>query len=223
MNKQIIAYYRVSTKQQGDSGLGLEAQRAAVVRAFGVPAYEFTEVESGKNDDRPKLNAAIRRAREVGGLLVVAKLDRLSRNLAFIAMMTDSDVEFKCADMPHVDNLTIRLLGVMAQHERELISKRTKEALAVLKEKGVKLGNPNAAETMKELRKRRTYWKPDEAKLAIVRKLKDGNTPLQDVLETAQTLFNRSISLSTLYRWLGKEGFNRADGLYLKKKKENKK
>ena len=138
-------YYRVSTQKQGVSGLGLEAQQAAV-RAFVTdPAQlvgEFVEIESGKQNQRPQLLAAMAEARRVGSTLLIAKLDRLSRNASFILALRDSGVDFVCCDMPDANTLTVGLFAVLAQHERETISKRTKEALAAKKARGAQLGNP---------------------------------------------------------------------------------
>lgn len=139
-----VAYYRVSTDRQGASGLGLDAQRAAV-KGFvrdGVVVDEVTEVESGKKDKRPGLAKALYLAKKQGATLVVAKLDRLSRNAAFVMMLRDSGVPFVCADMPEANTLTIGLLAVIAQSEREAISARTKAALAETKKRGTKLGTP---------------------------------------------------------------------------------
>ena len=141
--KKYIAYYRVSTQKQGMSGLGLEAQKAAV-KGFITGAevlVEYTEVESGKKDNRPELDKAINHAKQVGGTLIIAKLDRLSRNAGFIFALKDSGVDFTCADMPDANTLTIGIFAVMAQHERELISKRTKDALAAKKARGEQVGN----------------------------------------------------------------------------------
>ena len=129
-----VAYYRVSTASQGRSGLGLEAQRQAVEalcasRGWAI-AEAFTEVESGKRADRPQLTAALHHAKVTGAVLLVAKLDRLSRNVAFLAALQDSGAQFMAA---------------VAQAERKAISKRTKEALAAAKARGTKLGNPNGA------------------------------------------------------------------------------
>jgi len=138
-------YYRVSTQKQGVSGLGLEAQQAAV-RAFvpypGQLLTEFVEIESGKKNQRPQLLAAIAEARRVGSTLLIAKLDRLSRNASFILALRDSGVDFVCCDMPDANTLTVGLFAVLAQHERETISKRTKDALAAKKARGARLGNP---------------------------------------------------------------------------------
>jgi DNA invertase Pin-like site-specific DNA recombinase len=137
-------YYRVSTQKQGTSGLGLDAQRAAV-QAFAGSAQlltEYVEIESGKKNQRPQLLAAIAEARRVGATLLIAKLDRLSRNAGFIFALRDSGVDFVCCDMPDANTLTVGLFAVIAQHERETISKRTKDALAAKKARGAQLGSP---------------------------------------------------------------------------------
>lgn len=146
---QIVSYLRVSTARQGASGLGLEAQRAAVAsfaRASGhTNLAEFVEVESGSKVVRPQLIAALAKCRLHRTTLVIAKLDRLARNVAFIANLMDGGVEFVACDMPHANRLTLHLLAAIAEHEREMISQRTKAALQAAKARGVKLGNPNGA------------------------------------------------------------------------------
>jgi DNA invertase Pin-like site-specific DNA recombinase len=140
-----VPYFRVSTARQGQSGLGLEAQQAAVRAFVQDPAQllsEYVEVESGKKNHRPQLLAAIAEARRVGATLLIAKLDRLSRNAGFIFALRDSGVAFVCCDMPDANTLTVGLFAVIAQHEREMISKRTKEALAAKKARGAVLGTP---------------------------------------------------------------------------------
>jgi DNA invertase Pin-like site-specific DNA recombinase len=142
--KHFIAYYRVSTDKQGKSGLGLDAQREAV-RAFLAgngwpPLLEFTEVESGKRNDRPELAAALAACRKHGATLVIAKLDRLARNVAFVSNLMESGVEFVAADFPTANRLTVHILAAVAEHEREMISTRTKAALAAAKARGKKLG-----------------------------------------------------------------------------------
>ncbi len=144
-----INYYRVSTAKQGRSGLGEDAQRAAIA-AYCVgrgcePLGEYREVESGKRDDRPELAKALHHAKVTGATLVIAKLDRLSRNLAFLATLQDAGTKFVAADMPEANELTIHIMAVMAQAERKAISRRTKEALAAAKKRGTKLGNPMGA------------------------------------------------------------------------------
>lgn len=147
MVTKYVAYYRVSTKGQGDSGLGLEAQQSQVRkfvkgRGGGKIIREFVEVESGKKNDRPQLGEAIEISKQKGAKLVIAKLDRLSRNAAFIFMLRDTQVDFICADMPDANSLTIGIMAVLAQDERERISQRTKAALAIKKAQGAILGKP---------------------------------------------------------------------------------
>lgn len=141
-----VAYYRVSTARQGQSGLGLDAQRAAVA-AFvagrgGELAGEFVEVESGRKDDRPQLAAALDRCRRERAVLVIAKLDRLARSVAFISGLMEGGAEFVAVDMPEANRLTLHILAAVAEHEREMISARTTAALAAAKARGVRLGNP---------------------------------------------------------------------------------
>jgi DNA invertase Pin-like site-specific DNA recombinase len=146
MKNTAIAYIRVSTDKQGKSGLGLEAQEqaiAAYAASQGVSVSEtFIEVESGKNNHRPELEKALKLAKRTKSTLVIAKLDRLSRNAAFLLTLRDSGVEFVAADNPEANRLTIGILAVIAEHEREMISERTKAALAAAKARGIKLGNP---------------------------------------------------------------------------------
>jgi DNA invertase Pin-like site-specific DNA recombinase len=138
------AYYRVSTDGQGRSGLGLEAQRAAVAHYLGsvggILFAEFTEVETGRRNDRPELEKALAACRKRKARLVIAKLDRLSRNVAFIAAMMDAGVEFVACDNPHATRLTLHILAAVAEHEREMIASRTKAALQAAKVRGVRLG-----------------------------------------------------------------------------------
>lgn len=153
-----VSYYRVSTDKQGRSGLGLEAQKIAVHQYLNGGHWslvaEFTEVESGKRDDRPQLEAAMRHCRLTGATLVIAKLDRLSRNAAFLLSLRDSDIEFVAADMPEANRMTVGILAVVAEHEREQISARTKAALGAAKARGVKLGGhaPRDASGMAAMR-----------------------------------------------------------------------
>jgi DNA invertase Pin-like site-specific DNA recombinase len=150
---RFIAYERVSTARQGQSGLGLEAQRKTIDAFAASRSAEvlarFTEVESGRNPDRPELGKAIQLARLTGATLVIAKLDRLSRNAAFLLTLRDSGVKFLAVDMPEANDLTVGIMALVAQQEREAISRRTKKALAVAKARGVKLGNPNGAAALR--------------------------------------------------------------------------
>jgi DNA invertase Pin-like site-specific DNA recombinase len=149
-----VAYYRVSTAKQGSSGLGLAAQQKAVedlcaARGWSIIAPPFTEVESGRRADRPELLKAIGRCRLTGARLVIAKLDRLSRNAAFLLTLRDSGIEFVAADMPDANTLTVGIMALVAQQEREATSQRTKEALAAAKARGQRLGNPNGAAALR--------------------------------------------------------------------------
>jgi DNA invertase Pin-like site-specific DNA recombinase len=156
-----ISYLRVSTDKQGVTGLGMDAQREAVARyvgARGLLLAEYVEVESGKKHrNRPQLLAAIAECRKRRAVLVIARLDRLARNVAFIANLMNSDVEFVAVDMPHANRLTIHILAAVAEYERDLISQRTKAAMAAAKARGIKLGNPRYLEALAKAREARGY------------------------------------------------------------------
>ena len=145
-SRRYVAYYRVSTQKQGQSGLGLGAQRKAVsefLQQFGGDLVsEFVEIESGKRSDRPEFTKAADYAELANATLLVAKLDRLSRDLHFITSLQKRGIRFKLADLPEIDQLTIHILAAMAEHEARMISLRTKQALQIAKEKGAILGNP---------------------------------------------------------------------------------
>ena len=143
-----IAYHRVSTDKQGRSGLGLEAQRAAVATYLNGGNWklvkEFTEVESGKRSDRPQLQAALDACRMFGAKLVIAKLDRLSRDAHFLLGLEKAGVDFVAADMPNANRLTIGIMAMVAEEERRMVSARTTAALQAAKARGVKLGGHRA-------------------------------------------------------------------------------
>lgn len=151
--QRLVAHERLSTARQGASGLGLEAHRKVIEEFAASRGAEvlarFTEVESGRKADRPELAKALHLAKVTGATLVIAKLDRLSRNAAFLLALRDSGVRFVAVDMPETNDLTVGIMALVAQAEREAISRRTKEALAVAKARGVKLGNPNGAESLR--------------------------------------------------------------------------
>jgi DNA invertase Pin-like site-specific DNA recombinase len=164
-----VTYYRVSTERQGQSGLGLEAQRDSVARHLGTGELvaEFTEVESGKSStNRPQLLAALELCKRKKATLLIAKLDRLARNVHFISGLMESGVEFIAADMPTANRLTVHIMAAFAEHEAAMISVRTKAALQAAKARGTVLGNPR--------------W---EDGLAMARKAKNPNQPAHQVVE----------------------------------------
>lgn len=161
---KIVSYLRVSTAKQGSQGLGIEAQRQAIAGYAalrgGVVSREFVEVESGKLNARPELQAALHLAKVTGAVLVIAKLDRLSRNAAFLLALRDSGVKFIAADMPDANELTVGIMALVAQQEREVISRNTKAALQVAKQRlaavGKRLGNPDGAAALRRAGKGNT-------------------------------------------------------------------
>jgi DNA invertase Pin-like site-specific DNA recombinase len=150
---KIVTYRRVSSASQGRSGLGLEAQEAAIAAYAAANAAHivgsFTEVESGRNNARPQLQAALKLARVTGSRLVIAKLDRLSRNAAFLLNLQESGVDFVACDNPTATPLTIGILALVAQDEARAISERTRAALRAAKARGQALGNPNGAAALR--------------------------------------------------------------------------
>lgn len=144
MTTKYVAYYRVSTDRQGLSGLGLDAQRAAVAKHIGAAELvaEFTEIESGRKNDRAQLAAALATAKRTKSTLVIAKLDRLARNVHFVSGLLESNVPFVCADMPEADRTFLQMMAVFAEWEARKISERTKAALAQIKAQGRTLGCP---------------------------------------------------------------------------------
>src|SRR6185312_10690131 len=183
---KIVAYLRVSTRRQGASGLGLAAQQTAIdalaKQRHGKVVQTFTEVESGKLNARPELAKALHLAKVTGATLVIAKLDRLSRNAAFLLTLRDSGVKFIAADMPDANDLTVGIMALVAQQEREAISKRTKEALAAAKVRGVRLGNPNGAAAL------RRAGRGNAASVQAIRRAADNHAvnlkPVLDALAT---------------------------------------
>lgn len=146
--KKYIIYYRVSTQKQGRSGLGLKAQKTMCTNYINsIPSAnvidEYTDIQSGKNNNRTQLTIAINECKKYNATLLIAKLDRLSREVEFIFNLRNSGVNFVCCDMPDFNTLTLGIFATIAQHERELISDRTKKALAEKKKQGYKLGSPN--------------------------------------------------------------------------------
>ena len=190
-----IAYFRVSTDRQGKSGLGLAAQRKAVIdhiNGNGAKVLaEFTEVESGKKTSRPELIKALAACKEHHATLVIAKLDRLARNVHFVSGLMESGVEFLAVDMPYANRLTVHILAAVAEHEREMISQRTKVALAATKARGVTLGR--AKENRAKARSFARSLKPVIKELAA-----EGITSVRGV---AEALNKRNIPTPRGGRW----------------------
>jgi DNA invertase Pin-like site-specific DNA recombinase len=187
---QFVAYYRVSTDRQGTSGLGLDAQRTAVLAhaANGQLIAEYTEVESGKkHTNRPQLLAALAECRRSGATLVIAKLDRLGRNVAFISALMEGGIDFVACDNPYANRLMLHMLAAFAEHEREQISQRTKAALAAAKARGVRLGNPRAKEA-----------------LEIARAVHYSRRPAPEVLAVMQAFRSRGMSYRAIARELNR-------------------
>lgn len=180
---QYVAYYRVSTDQQGNSGLGLEAQREAVRPYSADILAEYTEIESGKLDNRPQLLAALEHCKRTGAAILIAKLDRLSRDAAFLFTLRKSGVQILAADMPGAGMLEYGVRAIFAQHEREQISARTKAALQAAKAKGKRLGCPNPA---------------IGAKVSAARKQAKADAYAQALRPTLQTLATRCNSYQAL-------------------------
>ena len=144
MNNQYVAYLRVSTQKQGYSGLGLEAQREIIQKYLRdkTPVAEFVEIESGRKKDRPKLKEALSLCRKTEATLIVAKLDRLARNVSFLSNLLENDVEIVFCDFPQANKMVLHILSAISQYEAELIAARTKSALQAKKTRGFRLGNP---------------------------------------------------------------------------------
>jgi len=162
MEGKFIAYYRVSTAKQGQSGLGLEAQQEAVRQYLNGGKWEllgeYTEVETGKGadalDKRPQLRAALAQCKKDKAKLLIAKLDRLARNVHFVSGLMESKVKFVAIDIPEANNLTIHIMAAFAEHEAKRISERTKAALAAAKARGAKLGTAGPANLKRNVQER---------------------------------------------------------------------
>ena len=206
--EHFVVYLRVSTAGQGRSGLGLEAQQAAVSRYLAGRPGEIletvTEVESGARGDRPALARALRRCRLSGATLVVAKLDRLSRDQGFIHGLRDAGVAFVVADMPEANTLTIGVMAAMAEYERELISERTKAGLAAARARGVKLGGPNLE------RDRNTDT--TAARVERTRRARQRNEELRGVITELREEAGEALTLAAIAERLNAAGYRTARG-----------
>ena len=205
---KFIAYYRVSTVKQGQSGLGLEAQKAAVADYLksntGDLVTEYTEVQSGSKDNRPELQAALRQCRLTGATLLIAKLDRLSRNRSFLMSVQDSSVQFVAVDMPEANHFTVGLMACLADYERQLISERTKRELKAAKARGVVLGNPRLVQVR--------HTDTTAATAARTRKAKQRNAEILEIINEMRDNAESEVSLRALTKMLNDAGYNTSRG-----------
>lgn len=209
---KFISYIRVSTKQQGDSGLGIESQRAMILREVGETVDEFVEVASGRKSDRPQLMAAIDACRKTGAILIVAKIDRLARNLSLACKLMESGVTIRVVGMPEMNTLVFHILCAVAEEEARLISQRTKAALAAAKERGVKLGSarPGHWEGREHLRGRQRGTKVapvNQTLVAQCKQLRDSGHNFQEIADMINAQGHRApkggkFSKSQVYRMI---------------------
>ncbi len=207
MSKNYISYLRQSTKQQQISGLGIEAQREIIenyVSDKSAILTEFIETESGRKSDRPKLIEALALCRRTGATLIVAKLDRLSRSVAFTSRLLESDVEIKFCDFPEANKLVLHIISSIAEYEAQLISSRTKSSLKAKRERGATLGKPenllrkltSAVEKSNSTNRRKALDNPNNRRAAAM----------------LQTLTKEGRSLKEMANILNKQGFVTAQG-----------
>ena len=193
-----VSYLRVSTQKQGQSGLGLEAQRKAVENYLNCGDWnlieEVVEVESGKKNKRPKLNEAIELCKASGATLVVAKIDRLTRDAAFLLNLKDAGIDFIAADMPEANRLTIGIMALVAEQEREAISKRTKEALAAAKVRGVQLGAYRDGNFVGRVGTSKDAKNASEARTALYRSRAAAKLPMIKKVDPDNSLSLRGIA-----------------------------
>lgn len=193
-----VSYLRVSTQKQGQSGLGLEAQRKAVEDYLNGGDWnlieEVVEVESGKKNKRPKLNEAIELCKASGATLVVAKIDRLTRDAAFLLNLRDAGIDFIAADMPEANRLTIGIMALVAEQEREAISKRTKEALAAAKVRGVQLGAYRDGNFVGRVGTSKDAKNASEARTALYRSRAAAKLPMIKKVDPDNSLSLRGIA-----------------------------
>jgi DNA invertase Pin-like site-specific DNA recombinase len=204
---QFVAYYRVSTARQGKSGLGLEAQKAAVAAYVlskgGEVVSELIETESGKNNERPELQKALSEAKRRGAVLLIAKLDRLARNVAFISNLLESGVEVTAADMPEANRFMLHVMAAVAEHEGQAISERTKAALAAAKARGVKLGW-----AMPERRQEQRRASAN----SVAARTANADTFAANVLPVVRSLQGQGLSLHGIAKALNGRGIKTARG-----------
>jgi len=212
---QYVSYLRVSTQRQGQSGLGIEAQRAAVAgylsQQGGSLIEEFVEVESGGKRARPVLVQSIALTKKLGATLLIAKLDRLARNVAFVSSLMESGVEFVAVDSPYANRLMIHILAAFAEHERTLISERTKAALAAAKARGVRLGENGAR--LGRLNHEQALVSAETLRGPVEEALRQGNATLREITDTLndgghRTRQNALWSVGTTHRLIRRLRFN---------------
>lgn len=207
-DEKFVAYLRVSTHKQGYSGLGIEAQREIIQNYLcdRKPIFEYIEVESGRKTDkgRPKLKEALSQCRTYGAKLIVAKLDRLARNVSFLSTLLDSDVEIVFCDFPQANKMVLNILASISQYEAELVSIRTKQALAAKKARGCKLGNPEHL--------------MDKHAAAIANSNKTNRKKAEDNLNNKRAVamlkifVEKGLTLSEMAETLNREGFVTSKG-----------
>ena len=205
-NTCYVSYLRVSTQKQGYSGLGLEAQREIIQNHLyeTTPITEFIEVESGRKKDRPKLKEALDLCRKTGSTLIVAKLDRLARNVCFLSSLLESDVEIVFCDFPQANKMVLHILSAISQYEAELTASRTKSALQAKKARGCKLGNPE-----------HLLGKHDQAiqnSIMTCKTKADNNPNNKRAVAMLRTLVKEEHSLKEMADILNREGFVTSKG-----------
>jgi DNA invertase Pin-like site-specific DNA recombinase len=196
-----VSYLRVSTQRQGTSGLGLQAQQEIIQKYLNgcSPVAEFIEVESGRKTDRPKLHEALELCKKKKATLIVAKMDRLSRNVAFTSQLLDSGIEIVFCDFPKANRLVLTIIAAISEYEAGLIRKRTKEALQIKKDQGFKLGKPE--NLTNNLEKAITNSKKANAEKA------NNNPNNRRAVALIKNLINNTSNLSEMARQLNSEGF----------------
>jgi len=204
--KTYIAYLRQSTKKQQVSGLGVEAQREIILNHVkgGNIIHEYVETESGKRSDRPKLQEALRMCRKTGSVLVVAKLDRLSRNVAFTSKLLESDVEIVFCDFPQANRLILHIISSIAEYEANLISMRTKQSLEAKKARGMKLGKPENLMSV--------HSQAIANSVATNKAKAQANTNNMRAIALLRSLVNEGKSLSEMASLLNEQGFVTSKG-----------
>ena len=206
MNTTYVAYLRQSTKKQEVSGLGIEAQRQIIQKFLGQekPIAEYVETESGKRTDRPKLAEALDLFRKTKSTLIVAKLDRLSRNVAFTSKLLESDVEIKFCDFPEANRLVLHIIASIAEYEAGLISQRTKQSLKAKKSRGIQLGKPENLTNNLD--------RAIENSRQTIHKKANDNPNNKRAVAMLKVLIGQELSLSEMARRLNEEGFVTSQG-----------